>query len=311
MTTPRVPPGPPTSTLRVYEPLAAFGPEAKQLAALARRPLSREEADLAEREASWRRVVRGAGGQADDLDVVRFRVVDGAVLACPAQVRLRCAAAAREAVRVLPAPVVAAALGEGGDAATPAQDSGGADQPLPRRPGPPQAPLRPGLRPYVPEGDDLPTGAPAEDLRLRTLVAAWELPWAWLALVEEGERGPGPEPVYLVSMSKARTRAARARKAVREAAGEIDLLHDVEEVGRWLEDFHPRSWVELDLRDVARVLAADRARNGEAVDAEDLGVEDVAMGLASLAEGDPTAVAAAYRRLMGRWQRLQALARAS
>jgi len=330
MTTPRVPRvplGPPTSLLRVYEPLVAFGDQEGALAERARRPPTRDEADREERAASWHRVVRGHAATMDEVDVVRFRVVEGTVVACPAQVRLRCAAAMREAGRMLPAPIVAAALG-------------GHHRPDPKPPTTSRpSETEPGTlhvrrRPRQYEVDAEHASASVTDQRLRTLVAGWEIPWAWLALVTETDKGPGDEPVYLVPMAKARTRAARALRAMRQVGGDVELLDEVEEVGRWLEDFPPRSWVELDLRDIARVLAADAADAADAAGAAgaggasstdasgagrasanrralDLGVEDVALGLESIAAGDATAVAAAYRRLVARRRRLLVLARAS
>lgn len=132
--------------------------------------------------------------------------------------------------------------------------------------------------------------------RLRTLAAAWSIPLEWLVLVtpqeREGER-------YLVPMARARARGAGAARTLRARLGSGGLVEEVDAVTGWLGEFHPRSWVELDDGPVARLVDGDDA------------VEDVRMGLESLAAGDTTSVAAAYRRLRRRTERLAALSRAS
>jgi hypothetical protein len=132
--------------------------------------------------------------------------------------------------------------------------------------------------------------------RLHTLVAPWSLPLEWLVLVGPREREDGR---FLVPMGKARTRVVRASRVLNDRLGESGLSEEVEEVARWLGDFHPRSWVELDDGPVSGLVGADEA------------VEDVHLGLESLLVGDTTSVAAAYRRLRRRAEHLRALSRAS
>ena len=54
---------------------------------------------------------------------------------------------------------------------------------------------------------------------------------------------------------------------------------ELEELGRWLEEFHARSWLELDYAGLARLL-------GPEVVAADTSVADVAAAVAALAAGD-------------------------
>jgi hypothetical protein len=96
-------------------------------------------------------------------------------------------------------------------------------------------------------------------------------------------------------MSRARARAARALRTLRTHLGEVDVTADAEGLARWLEGFHPRSWIEVDARPVAAL-----------VDGED-GAEDVRLGLESLTAGEATGVAAAYARLRRRSRRLEEL----
>jgi thioesterase domain-containing protein len=86
--------------------------------------------------------------------------------------------------------------------------------------------------------------------------------------------------------------------------GDITYVDDLEDVGRWLEDFHPRSWLELDYGGLARRLGAERL-------AQDTSVEDVAEALDALTEGDDVSAAAAYRLVVERWARVRALEHAN
>ena len=69
----------------------------------------------------------------------------------------------------------------------------------------------------------------------------------------------------------------------------------VEDLGRWLEEFHPRSVVELDYGGLVHLL------DDEAL-AADQSARDVADALAALARGDASGAAAAYDRIITRWQ---------
>jgi hypothetical protein len=134
----------------------------------------------------------------------------------------------------------------------------------------------------------------------RRLVRAWALPEAWLTLVrsEDAERGGGRSR-YVVAMSTARSRAARALRTLRLGVGETELTAEVEIMARWLEAFHPRSWVEVDARAVAPLVGGED------------GAEDVRLGLECLASGDATGAAASYHRLTTRQRLLDDLSRSS
>jgi hypothetical protein len=125
---------------------------------------------------------------------------------------------------------------------------------------------------------------------------AWELPPAWLALVrtEDLTRSGGPGR-YVLPMARARARAARNLRTLRAALGTVDVTVEAEALARWLELFHPRSWLELDTRPVAALLDGDD------------GVDDVRWGLESLTVGDPSGAAAAYHRMRKRSHRLDQL----
>ena len=82
------------------------------------------------------------------------------------------------------------------------------------------------------------------------------------------------------------------------------MVEQVEQVARWLEEFDPRSIVELDYAGLVELLDDAHLRGDDSA-------SDVAEGLAALTEGDAVSAAAAYRRWSTRWQRVAMLARAS
>ncbi len=82
------------------------------------------------------------------------------------------------------------------------------------------------------------------------------------------------------------------------AAGEI------EEVGRWLEEFHPHSLVELDYGGLVHMLDDGALR-------ADQSVAEVAAAITGLETGELELAVAMYQRLRDRWRALQAAESAS
>lgn len=145
-------------------------------------------------------------------------------------------------------------------------------------------------------GPDAAPSAGSGSVRRHSLVRAWELPVAWLSIVRrEDLTRSGGHGRYVLPMSRARARAARTLRAVRLGLGESEITLDVEVLARWLELFHPRSWVEVDARPVAALVGGDD------------GAEDVRLGLECLTVGDAAGVAAAYQRMSKRSHRLEEL----
>ncbi|WP_018566388.1 hypothetical protein [Streptomyces sp. PsTaAH-124] len=271
--------------LRVYEPLAAFPePERSHWARYARRPgrpsyqdeLRRSLADLLPTPPVA--VPVHESGDAFVLDV------DGVVCVCPWRTRLRGWQALDGLAEDLPAVVLDAVL-----------------PPLVRR----QAAQdyerwlarNPDARPWI-----------------RT--STWQVPINWFVLVSDEEReyvkGVGgaaagardaaaafgdeqPSLRYRTPMVQARRRVARALRALREAVDEGPLIDGLVDVGRWLEEFHPRSLVELDYGGLVHVLPAGELEG-------DHSAADVAEGVEALRRGDGAAAAEAYGRLVERWR---------
>lgn len=257
--------------LRVYEPLGAFPePERAHWTRYAARPdrpsyqdeLRRSLADLLPTPP-----VVVPVHESRDAFVLE---VDGVTCVCPWRTRLRGWQALGEPTGELPPPVLDAVL-----------------PPLLRR----QAAQdyerwlarNPDARPWI-----------------RT--AVWQVPLNWFVLVSDAERrydeGTAEVPPvlrYRTPMVQARRRVARGLRALKDAVEEGPLIDGLLDVGRWLEEFHPRSLVELDYGGLVHVLPA-----GELVG--DHSAADVAAGIEALRLGDGAAAGEAYGRLVERWR---------
>ncbi|MEW2296051.1 hypothetical protein ABZ719_25685 [Streptomyces sp. NPDC006743] len=284
--------------LRVYEPLAAFPePERSHWARYARRPgrpsyqdeLRRSLADLLPTPP-----VAVPVHESRDAFVLD---VDGVVCVCPWRTRLRGWQALDDLTEELPAVVL--------DAVLPPVVRRQAAQDYER-----WLARNPDARPWI-----------------RT--ATWQVPLNWFVLVSDEEReyvrgvgaaaagaagkgggdsaageglgaagGLGEEPPalrYRTPMVQARRRVARGLRALRDAVDEGPLVDGLLDVGRWLEEFHPRSLVELDYGGLVHVLPVGELEG-------DHSAADVAEGIEALRRGDGTAAAEAYGRLVERWR---------
>jgi hypothetical protein len=146
-------------------------------------------------------------------------------------------------------------------------------------------------------------GAPRQHEHIST----WSVPLRWFVLVDVEERELVLEPKrrvlrYRTEISKARRRAHRALSVLRRAVGDVPISDAVEESARWLEEFHPRSIVELDYGGLATILP------DEILTADDSPAL-VAQGLSALSKGDAESATAAYEQLVERWRAIQLLER--
>ncbi|MHB9860645.1 hypothetical protein [Streptomyces sp. YIM S03343] len=262
--------------LRVYEPLAAF-PERERdhWARYARRPgrpsyqdeLRRSLADLLPTPP-----VAVPVHESGDAFVLE---ADGVLCVCPWRTRLRGWQALGELGDGLPPPVL--------DAVLPPVVRLQATQDYER-----WLTRNPDARPWI-----------------RT--ATWQVPLSWFVLVSDAERryekGTGEVPPmlrYRTPMVQARRRVARALRALRDSLSEGPMIDGLVDVGRWLEEFHPRSLVELDYAGLVHLLrAADLEGDHSAA--------DVAEGIEALRQGDGAAAGEAYARLVERWRTVRDL----
>ncbi|EFL33208.1 conserved hypothetical protein [Streptomyces viridochromogenes DSM 40736] len=263
--------------LRVYEPLAAFPePERSQWDRYARRPdrpSYQDELRSALAALAPTPPVPVPVHESEDAFVLE---VDGVVCVCPWRTRLRGWLALDELSEELPPPVM--------DAVLPPVLRNQAAQDYER-----WLAINPDARPWI-----------------RT--ATWQVPINWFVLVSDEEReydkgdSADSPPVlrYRTPMVQARRRVARGLRALKEAMDEGPLIDGLVDVGRWLEEFHPRSLVELDYGGLVHALPAGALE-------EDHSAADVAEGIAALRRGDGTAAGAAYARLVERWRSVRDL----
>lgn len=258
------------SYLRIYEPLAAFPePERGHWARYARRgatPTAQDElrrslADLLPTPPVPVPVHESADAFVAD--------VDGVVCVCPWRTRLRGWLALGELAQQLPAPLL--------DAALPPVVRGQAEADFDQ-----WRARNPDARPWI-----------------RT--AVWHVPVGWFALFTDEEREyeaaetSGPLLRYRTPMVQARRRVARVLRTLRETIDEGPLTDALVDVGRWLEEFHPRSLVELDYGGLVHALPGEQL-------AEDRSAADVTEGISALRAGDGEGAAEAYARLTERWR---------
>lgn len=266
-----------TSYLRIYEPLAAFAePERSHWARYARRedlPTAQDELRRSLADLASTPPVGVPVHESGDAFVAEL---GGVVCVCPWRTRLRGWLALEELGGMFPANVL--------DVVLPAVVRGqaAADHERWQR-------LHPDARPWI-----------------RTTV--WQVPVRWFVLFRDEEReyaaadgeGPGPVLRYRTPMVEARRRLARALRTLRGHVPEGPLTEGLVDVGRWLEEFHPRSLVELDYGGLVHALPAERL-------AGDRSAADVAEGLAALRDGDGEGAGEAYARLAERWRAVRDL----
>jgi len=149
------------------------------------------------------------------------------------------------------------------------------------------------------------------DLRTHILSSTWQVPLRWFVAVEADEREvalgtpaggmtrvTGRSLVYRTAMSRARRRTARALEVLRRTVDDGVVTAGVEDLGRWLEEFHPRSLVELDYGGLVHLLDDAELRQDESA-------RDIAEALTALDAGDPVRAAGAYNRVTARMKALQ------
>ncbi|WP_406363230.1 hypothetical protein [Streptomyces sp. NBC_01579] len=260
------------SYLRVYEPLAAFPePERTHWARYAGRARIPTAQDELRRSLADLVATPPVGVPVHESGDAFVAEVNGVVCVCPWRTRLRGWLALGALAEMFPAPVL--------DAVLPPVVRGQAVADHER-----WAERNPDARPWI-----------------RT--AVWQVPVRWFVLFADEERehagaaadGGAPVLRYRTPMVQARRRLARALKTLRESVDEGPLTEGLVDVGRWLEEFHPRALVELDYGGLVHALSAKQL-------AEDRSALDVAEGIAALRAGDTEGAGEAYGRLAERWR---------
>ena len=280
--------------LRIYEPVSAFGePDRSRWAAYAAsaaRPRRRDSLMVEHAEALRRAIAAPQVVVPErESEHAYVRHADGITYVCPWQTRLRCLLAYGRMLSATGAPL---------PGTVPAGDDDQAMAALAR------------LEDAGPHGPSI---------RLHILASTWTVPLAWFVLFAATERwlSLGPDRgrasaratapatralVYTTPMSRARRRVARGLTALRglpagagDAAWEPPrAAGDLAEVGRWLEDFHSSSLVELDYGGLVH-LVSDDALCGDQSAAE------IRAAIDGAARGECELAAAMYMRAHSRW----------
>jgi len=288
--------------LRAYEPLSAFGPAERAhwtaYAASADRP-RRASALAVEHAEALRRLIAlpPIVAPAQESRHAYVRWAEGITYICPWQTRLRSWLALRK-LRASAGPLLS-------DAFAPRQAELAAE-------------------------DFARWEGRAGSPRVHIRTSAWSVPLPWFVLFAPAERwlvlgtptagqskGPATAAatrtlVYATAMSQARRRVARSLATARRfpggrtaesgqtAAALRRVGDELEEIGRWLEEFHPHSLVELDYGGLVQLADDDALRS-------DQSAAEVSAAVMAMADGEPELAAAMYQRLRARWRALEAI----
>lgn len=288
--------------LRVYEPLSAF-PGAQQrywaaYVATAARP-HRAGALAAEHSQALQRIVAlpPVAVPEDGGDDAYLRWSDAAPYICPWQTRLRSRLAVARLVASMPT-VAAAAFPHGNTGLVQAAE---------------------------PEPADV-------TQRIYIKVSTWSVPLTWFVLFAAEERwlvlgtpgAPGEggrataagtrSMIYATTMAQARHRVARAVSVIGKAsnAPAVSFLagpapsagNGLEEISRWLGEFHSQALVELDYGGLVHLL-------DDSALCADQSVAEISATVAALAAGEAEFATAMCQRFIKRWRVLEALEQAS
>jgi hypothetical protein len=268
---------PAAAFLRIYEP--ATGPGAAPARdSAATGPAADEAPSGAERAAAIRaacalppRLITRRDHTGADVLLLAPAASDGVVRSCPVELPRRAARAAVRLAAALPDPVVAAAL--------------------------PPSLLDDARRLLAMHAEAM------RPLHVRT--SGWQVPVAWFALFSPSEGGDvGGGLRYLTPMAAARRGLARALAIARRSALPMLPVAALEELGRWLEEFHARSVVELDYRGLAGI--GDDAESDPRID----WVERIGAALGELRAGDSADALATLTAAHEYWAKVRAFERA-
>jgi hypothetical protein len=272
--------------LRIYEPLKAFSrPQRIQLTARfhsvaeAGNGIDRQHALAAEHAAALHRVTYTPQHvvPAEETDEAYVLHSDAGPLFCPREDRLRSWVALAEFRGDLPDHVL--------EHFVPPHLVGKADQEFAA-----WRARHPGVVPHI-------------------LTSTWHIPARWFVIFVSEERkleisAESRSLLYRTTMANARRRAARALRIIRKAYEDGEVVDSLEEVGRWLEEFHPHSMVELDYGGLVNLVDETTLRHDDSP-------RDVATAVRALGDGDSDRATKAYQRLARRWEAVQALEHAS
>lgn len=263
-----------TSYLRAYEPLAAFPPPERRrwerYVASGGVP-DRVRALRVEQHAA---VIAAIGvPPANHVEHAYVHRVDGVTYVCPWRTQVRAWEAMTEFRRSMPDEIA--------DAFFPKQAAEVAERELHR------------WRTTEP------------DLKSHILSETWQVPLRWFLPFEGEDRrlvcsNTTRTVTYVTTMSNARRRVARSLAILRRTVEGPEIIEGVEELAYWLEEYHPRSIVELDYGGLVALF--------DDLDLEaDESAADIAHAVACLGAGETDEATETYARVATRWGAVRSL----
>jgi hypothetical protein len=314
--------------LRVYEPLSAFGRAERArweaYAASEDRP-RRADALEAEREEALRRIIAlpPIVAPTKESDQAYVRWADGITYVCPWQTRLRSwLALGRLRATTRPPLADAFAPGEAGRAAeefarwemkgvAPRVYIQSSTWSVPPTWFVPFAPAERWL--VLGATGERESSRPATASATRTLIYATTMAQArrrvaralgTVRRIPGTAQAPREAPEGRAPGQPSSVPGAKASQGAPPTAALVRISAALEEVGRWLEEFHPHSLVELDYGGLVQLLDDDALR-------ADQSVAEVSAAVSALASREFELAAAMYQRLRARWRELEAIEQGS
>ena len=131
----------------------------------------------------------------------------------------------------------------------------------------------------------------------------WHVPLPWLVLFSADGRQDRPL-CFRAPMADARRDLARALAIVRRTPTDFLPAARLEDVGRWLEEFHARSVVELDYGGLLPIVSVDEAGTGNSVAL-------TRAALTAIRDGDVEQGIVGLTAIRDRWAEVRAFERAN
>jgi hypothetical protein len=142
---------------------------------------------------------------------------------------------------------------------------------------------------------------------VHVISSTWTVPLPWFVLVDPEDRhvvlgakdDTAREVYWRCAMADARRRIATAHAVTRDTLGEDGPTAILRDTGRWLEQFHPHSAVELDYGGLVQLMDDEELL-------EDSSALDVRAILTAMESGDTDEVNTCYEKVSEFWGRLAA-----
>ena len=148
------------------------------------------------------------------------------------------------------------------------------------------------------------------------ITETWMIPPRWFGLFEPEERlrgqsEDGPFTVMRTSIANAKKRCMFTHQTVVSSFGNGPIEEEIADLLEWMSLFHPDSIVEVDYGGLAAYLEKSLNDQGQDGLEADTSIEDIALSLAGLAQGDGTRAGVGYERLISRWRAVAAYEQAT